>query len=1623
MAAPPASATALAAALLGRVQAAQQGSGGLPLAIELLDGDAHRVFVFGGPPGASGAPDAVVQMRSSVLLDLVGNRLSGPSAFMRGLITVKTRRGGSSGSGASGSGGAAARLLPEETKHLFQRLRAAWLDLQQETAAASAASTTSAPGGPAPAQVPPPPPGLQRVHWQPDTENCAKCGASFSLLFRRHHCRACGACVCAGCSPHRVAGQRVCTPCAAAAASAGSKERAAPPAGLDTADTRAPLQAFSLQPATAAVSSSSSSSSGAAPLTLVPPPHAPSPPSSASTITSPAAPSGVSSDFDAAASAASFASSTSSAVLGGRLTAMQSELRALQEQVVSAAVARLRSQVAAIVGGVLAVAGGSTAAVWAATTRGEEGGGCSGAGGWLLRGVCLAGLLTLVWPLLAPSSPWGRRARAFLTTAVVLISLRAVRATTAGMRDVESTPVWEATHAALARYVYEQLRDLKAFWLKVGQYLSARADVMPAAYVKELSKLQDATAPSPFADVSAAVCEALGVARLDDVFVSFDATPLASASIAQVHRATLKTPVTVPVPVLQPPGAASSSSSSGNGNAGVSSGSALAWPPRPTLTHVPSSVTEVAVKVQHPGVGPIMRSDLVTLSLITRVVAALEPDFDFRPVIAEWSREAIKELHFGREAALTRYAGDVLAVAGAAARVPGVVDIRSLRSPTDEPPKASDALDTGLASDGVLVLEFVHGPKITDAAALAAAGVDNATLMADVCAAFAVTMLGSGVFSGDPHGGNLLVELPRPSSDGDGAVSPPRPRPVLLDFGLTKVLSPAVRLAFCRMVLGATDLDVGGLLDGFDGIGLVLNREAPAEDLEWVQFTLRDTEPVEAARAKILSQRAVWQERVKKRRAAKQRRPFEAFPPDLLFFLRTGELLHGLGAGLGATFSYGKTMAATAALVLRGTAALGGEAAVTAAVPPSASSSSPSPSLASVFSDVRGLSQASVQTLASVLAAGREAGASPGLPNPPSVLATASSSATTALASPWGGLLPLPPWARAGALMGLGTASAVLDLPLQGAVTSLLRRLWEAGELRGAQVAVYRRGVLVVDAVAGERGVYDPRPVRSDTLFNCFSVTKGVLAALLHKLAEDTLRLAGIEALVPGASPTAPASLASLYALPVTALWPSFVSTAGAGTGSEAGADNDAAALARARAWKAATRIVDVLTHTSGLQHAIPPAVSLKSLPDLEAMVAAMEQALPAHAPGVTAGYHYYTFGWLVAGLVRGMERWRARLASGSSSSASPSQPFSLSRLVHQHIAAPLGVASELQLGLGAIVPPAAEGGVAAVTALTDATSPAGNGGPGALAAGLSSAGAHISTVLAALEADPAAANSDEANRLRAAAALISLLRQLGDRLYLLDPRLHNRAVMRKGVIPASNGHFTARALARFYAAVGGPLHLATAAAAGNSGGSRGGGARTSDAAADTSSLHASPPPSLLSLATLQAATRIHVVEERGSLAIPDAAAEGSGADGGRGAGPASRSTAASPPGAGLGSHPLLSAMFGAATAPAGVASGSEDDDGFGTPAPPPAPPAYRSSWGLGWQVYSPLVTEAASASSSLLPFGHSGFGGSHAWYDPTTDVAVAVTVNQLTASRGATRAVAALLADTLGLVRFHSAV
>ena len=160
---------------------------------------------------------------------------------------------------------------------------------------------------------------------------------------------------------------------------------------------------------------------------------------------------------------------------------------------------------------------------------------------------------------------------------------------------------WELAHRRGAGRLLDAAEALGGTLIKAGQFASSRPDLLPAAYTEELSSLQDRVPPQPAGVNEEAVARELG-RPIEEVFSHFDREPVAAASIAQVHRATLR------------------------------------------------DGRSVAVKVQYPGIPGLIEADLEALGSIFDAIARLEPEVRLQP-IADYLRWTLPlELDFEREA-------------------------------------------------------------------------------------------------------------------------------------------------------------------------------------------------------------------------------------------------------------------------------------------------------------------------------------------------------------------------------------------------------------------------------------------------------------------------------------------------------------------------------------------------------------------------------------------------------------------------------------------------------------------------------------------------------------------------------------------------------------------------------------------------------------------------------------------------------------------------------------------------------------------------------------------------------------------------------------------------------------
>lgn len=310
----------------------------------------------------------------------------------------------------------------------------------------------------------------------------------------------------------------------------------------------------------------------------------------------------------------------------------------------------------------------------------------------------------------------------------------------------------------------KDLKDLIAeqgpAFVKVGQAVAIRPDLLPPAYLEELQTLLDQVAPFGSDEARALIRQQLalgGDVDLEDVFEDvkcFD-TPVAAASIGQVYKATLK-----------------------KGGYGAMDDESSEWG------------REVAVKVQRPGILETVTLDLLVIRSVLSAAASVNAnglDFleqikqgaeGFIPVLDVAAERFLEELDYGLEANnASRFETDMksVEVVRGAVKVPHVF--------------------RGLSGRCVLTQEWVEGRKLTDITSDPTTGPLRAKLVQTLLNSYMVQFLETGFLHADPHPGNFLL-MP------DG-------RLCILDYGMMTEISEDQRIAFIEYIahLSARDYD------------------------------------------------------------------------------------------------------------------------------------------------------------------------------------------------------------------------------------------------------------------------------------------------------------------------------------------------------------------------------------------------------------------------------------------------------------------------------------------------------------------------------------------------------------------------------------------------------------------------------------------------------------------------------------------------------------------------------------------------------------------------------------------------------------------------------------------------
>jgi predicted unusual protein kinase regulating ubiquinone biosynthesis (AarF/ABC1/UbiB family) len=379
-----------------------------------------------------------------------------------------------------------------------------------------------------------------------------------------------------------------------------------------------------------------------------------------------------------------------------------------------------------------------------------------------------------------------------------------------GLPPEEAETRRRAHHHWSAHQLYDLAVRQQGLLIKFGQILGSRPDLIPDEYVAILSRLQDQVPPRPFPVIERRITRELG-RPLADVFSQFDREPIASASLAQVHRAVLKDGRTV------------------------------------------------AVKVQYPGIWEVVRTDLDSIRLLMRILAALERNLDFGPIIEEISRNVPLELDFINEGHNAELVADNFA---------------------PHPEIIVPHIHWEYTTRHLLVMEFLEGIKITDVDALQAADINLQAVSRLVTGAYCEQLFLHGMFHADPHPGNLFVR--------------PGPQLVMLDFGLCRKLDEQFRLGYAQLVNAMITGNAPEMVRAFLDLGFrVKHAEDPTPYLAMGRAFMESSAPGRAYADPDLVAEA--NARIAQ---AVRANPFVEIPREFLLIMRVVGLLSGLGKHL-----------------------------------------------------------------------------------------------------------------------------------------------------------------------------------------------------------------------------------------------------------------------------------------------------------------------------------------------------------------------------------------------------------------------------------------------------------------------------------------------------------------------------------------------------------------------------------------------------------------------------------------------------------------------------------------------------------------------------------------------------
>ncbi|MBI9047591.1 MAG: AarF/ABC1/UbiB kinase family protein [Anaerolineaceae bacterium] len=311
--------------------------------------------------------------------------------------------------------------------------------------------------------------------------------------------------------------------------------------------------------------------------------------------------------------------------------------------------------------------------------------------------------------------------------------------------------------------------DMGGVMIKVGQFLSSRLDVLPPEITEELSGLQDEVQPENYEDIQK-IIEAEYGRPVSQVFDFFEVKPTAAASIGQVHKAHIR---------------------------------------QKNNEQENPIISNVVIKIQRPNIEAIINTDLSALRIVTNVLNRYKPIrkfVDVHSLLSELSRSIHEEMDYLLEGKYAQTFAENLK-ADDDIVVPEVIWSHTTKR--------------------VIVLEDVSGIKITDYAAIEAAGLDRKEIAERLFDSYLTQIFDHHFFHADPHPGNLFV-LP---GDVDPENGKRNWKLVFVDFGMMGHVPGTLLAGLREIIIAIGTRDTDRLIKGYQIMDILL----PEADLDLIK--------------------------------------------------------------------------------------------------------------------------------------------------------------------------------------------------------------------------------------------------------------------------------------------------------------------------------------------------------------------------------------------------------------------------------------------------------------------------------------------------------------------------------------------------------------------------------------------------------------------------------------------------------------------------------------------------------------------------------------------------------------------------------------------------------------------